>query len=230
MRSVRHARGQHRLALLPRRPVLGQRPARLAHEPDRRMGHRLAAAGPQEGDSLGRGRHADDRLTAPGTRRSRSTVRGGQHATIVSSRAPRGCSRSPCQWQPGGEGGHGNEPDVASVRRVWRRAAVRPAPRDTGQLPGFAGRRVPRVVLHRMRQRAARGLRSLPRAEPKFDISDAPNVCGVTESGDVVPSDHEAGGRGYGTRRRRRLRSGPRWHRCGRGQEAGVCRPPGAGL
>ena len=32
----------------PRGPVLGQRPARLAHVPHRRVGDRLAAAGPDE--------------------------------------------------------------------------------------------------------------------------------------------------------------------------------------
>src|SRR5947199_69984 len=100
------------------------------------MGHRLAAAGPQEGGLLGRGRHADDRLTAPGTRRSRSTVRGGQHATIVSSRAPRRCSPEPCPWRtrrgggvtaPGGGSAAAFTAAVASLRSSQEQVcAVRP--------------------------------------------------------------------------------------------------------
>src|SRR5215831_6407001 len=79
-----------------------------------------------------------------GTRRRRSTAWGRRRATIVSSRAPlpRAPRRSPEHLfgAPGGEGGHGNEPDVPPVQRVRRRAVVRPAPRHTGQLPRFAGR------------------------------------------------------------------------------------------
>ncbi len=105
--------------------VLRQRAARLAHVPDRRVGHRLAAAGAQErGVSKrgGRRSHAFDALTGPhppsriragdiGTRRPRSTDPHGPRATIRGQCLP--------QWSPGpGPLRHNGEEGGAVTRLV----------------------------------------------------------------------------------------------------------------
>ena len=94
------ARVEHRDAL-PHPPVLGQRPARLPHEPDRRIGHWLSPAGQHEGGlRLGHG-HVRDPSTSPHgsrreTRRPRSHESAREHATIginpFNSRRPRDAS------------------------------------------------------------------------------------------------------------------------------------------